>query len=281
MNELGSYFLDSPFGKNEECARLVIDDTNSPFVLSNITTVDVEYTFSCWIKSDEMGSVIVGDTTFVTSPEWKRCVVTFTATLPVFTIDFISSGTYYIYHPQLEMGNIASDWSPSPDDMATSQELDLVKGTIKSTQTLMSELAVATEGISANVTRIEQETITSIEGISSELASLSEEVSLKISPEDVSITIKQELANGTSKVVTSAGYTFDDVGLTVAKSDSEMKTQITDDGMTVYQNEDPVLKANNAGVDAKNLRATTYLIVGKNSRFEDYGNRTGCFWIGE
>ena len=82
-------------------------------------------------------------------------------------------------------------------------------------------------------------------------------------------------------MVTSTGYTFDDDGLTVEKSGSEMKTQITENGMTVFQNDAAVLTANNNGVDAKNLHATTYLIVGKNSRFEDFGeSRTGCFWIG-
>jgi hypothetical protein len=51
--------------------------------------------------------------------------------------------------------------------------------------------------------------------------------------------------------------------------------------MTVYKNSATVLTANNVGVDAVNLHATTYLIIGNNSRFEDYGsNRTGCFWIG-
>ena len=61
-----------------------------------------------------------------------------------------------------------------------------------------------------------------------------------------------------------------------------MKTQITEDGMTVYKNEDAVLTANNTGVDAVNLHATTYLIIGNNSRLEDYGSdRTGCFFIGE
>jgi len=42
--------------------------------------------------------------------------------------------------------------------------------------------------------------------------------------------------------------------------------------------------ANKDGVDAKDLHAKTYLIIGEGegrSRFEDYSpNRTGCFWIG-
>jgi hypothetical protein len=60
-----------------------------------------------------------------------------------------------------------------------------------------------------------------------------------------------------------------------------MSTQITQDGMQVFKKDKAVLTANNAGVNAANLHATTYLIIGNNSRFEDYGtNRTACFWIG-
>ena len=70
-------------------------------------------------------------------------------------------------------------------------------------------------------------------------------------------------------------------GLTVDKANSEMKTTISDNGMTIRKNSEEVLVANNVGVNAKNLHATTYLIIGNNSRFEDYGtDRTGCFWIG-
>ena len=84
-----------------------------------------------------------------------------------------------------------------------------------------------------------------------------------------------------TKVETNTGFTFNDEGLTVEKANSEMRTQITEDGMTVFKNDEAVLTANNIGVDALNLHATTYLIVGTNSRFEDYADtRTGCFWIG-
>jgi hypothetical protein len=54
--------------------------------------------------------------------------------------------------------------------------------------------------------------------------------------------------------------------------------------MYVNRGNDNILTANNEGVDAVNLHAKTYLIVGSEdgrSRFEDYGtNRTGCYWIG-
>ena len=59
------------------------------------------------------------------------------------------------------------------------------------------------------------------------------------------------------------------------------KTIIDEDCMTIEINANQVLVANNEGVDAYNLHASTYLIIGDNSRFEDYNNnsRTGCFWI--
>ena len=59
-----------------------------------------------------------------------------------------------------------------------------------------------------------------------------------------------------------------------------MNTQISENGMQVFKNDTAVLTANNIGVDAVNLHATTYLIIGNNSRFEDYGERTACFWVG-
>lgn len=68
----------------------------------------------------------------------------------------------------------------------------------------------------------------------------------------------------------------------IKKSDVDITTNISEDGMRVSKGSEVVLTANNGGVEARNLHATTYLIIGENSRFEDYdnGSRTGCFWIG-
>ena len=114
-----------------------------------------------------------------------------------------------------------------------------------------------------------------------DIETIKKQVETIITPEEMEIAIKKEMDNGVEKVITKTGFTFDEVGLTVSKTDSEMATTITEDGMIVYKNDEAVLTANNIGVDATNLHATTYLIIGNNSRFEDYGSsRTGCFWIG-
>lgn len=121
----------------------------------------------------------------------------------------------------------------------------------------------------------------SVVAIDNNIAGLVQEVNTKMSAEDVSIAIQQSLDDGIEKVTTTTGYTFNEQGLTISKSNSEITTTITEDGMTISKNNTEVLAANNQGVYAEDLHATTFLIIGNNSRLEDYNSsRTGCFWIG-
>lgn len=80
---------------------------------------------------------------------------------------------------------------------------------------------------------------------------------------------------------TTAGYTFDEEGLTVKRSGAQTQTQITEDGLVVYKNDNDVLTANSQGVYTVNLHASAYLSVADRCRFEKYNSsRVGCFWIG-
>ena len=161
------------------------------------------------------------------------------------------------------------------------REISLLASETKNNSNNISNLLLNTENIIATVKEIEADTNASLDSISDNVESLTKAVAATITAEDVKLEIKSELQNGVEKVITSTGFTFNEDGLTVSKSGSEMGTQITEDGMTVSKNGSVVLTANNVGVDAVNLHATTYLIIGENSRFEDWGGRTGCFWIGE
>lgn len=150
----------------------------------------------------------------------------------------------------------------------------------KSTDTKISEVRQNTDSLSTTVGELSETTKKSVDGLNDEVNILFQKVSTSITKEDVQIEIEKQMGKVDS-VTTKTGFTFNEVGLTVGKSDSEMATTILDDGMRVKRNGDDVLVANSQGVDAENLHATTYLIVGRNSRFEDYGDRTGCFWIGQ
>lgn len=93
--------------------------------------------------------------------------------------------------------------------------------------------------------------------------------------------IISEAIEGIDSITTSTGYTFDKDGLNIHKAGEEMHNTLDNTGMYVRRNSTDILTANDKGVTAEDLHATTYLIVGKNSRFEDYDNiRTGCFWVG-
>ena len=164
------------------------------------------------------------------------------------------------------------------------KEINLVAGETTANGELLAAIQVNTNNIGASVVQIEENMNSGFDAINEQLQTITSKVETTISAEDLKILVEQQLEQGIDKVITSTGYTFDDNGLSISKSDSEMSTTITDDGMIVYKNNEALLTANNTGVYAQNLHATTYLIIGSNSRFEDYARngekRTGCFWIG-
>ena len=163
------------------------------------------------------------------------------------------------------------------------KQIELVASETTTNTEDIANIYLNTSGIQASVNRIETTTNAAIGAMNGELATLTQKVNASITAEDVRIEVQSQLDNGIDKITTNTGYTFDDEGLTVSKTGSEMTTQITEDGMTVSRDNTALLTANNAGVVATNLHANTYLWIGKYSRFEDYeanGARTGCFWVG-
>lgn len=133
----------------------------------------------------------------------------------------------------------------------------------------------------ARIELVASDVKTATDALTGTVEELTERVQATVTQEELRVEIAKETAKGAEKVETATGFVFNDDGLLISKSNSEMATQITEDGMTVSKNGEDVLTANNSGVNAKNLHANTYLIIGNNSRFEDYGSdRTGCFWIG-
>lgn len=154
--------------------------------------------------------------------------------------------------------------------------------------THLSSLETKTDGITVSVTEIrttQEANSSAIDSINDDISILTESVNTKMDSNSVNIAISSALQNGVSKVVTETGFTFDENGLTISTDTSEMSTTFNEDGMEIKRGEDTQLLANNEGVVAYDLHAKTYLIVGNNSRFEDYEKngkkQTGCFWIGE
>jgi regulator of replication initiation timing len=145
----------------------------------------------------------------------------------------------------------------------TVARVDKVKQEIELVVNETSQLKIDTKGITASV------------------AELDAKVEAKATPEELKIEVQKGLAEEVNKVTTTTGFTFNDNGLRITKTNSEIETLITEDGMKIYKGSNEVLTADNEGVKATDLHATTYLIIGDNSRLENYsGGRTACFWIG-
>ena len=116
---------------------------------------------------------------------------------------------------------------------------------------------------------------TASRGVSESVSSLTQ------TAESLHLELESIRENGTGMVTTATGYTFDDKGLQISRSDSDMKNLLDHTGMYVRRNGETVLQANNQGVEARDVTVDNYLIVGSNARFEDYGgNRTACFYVG-
>lgn len=163
------------------------------------------------------------------------------------------------------------------------KQIQMIVQSVGDTTTELAELQLNQSKISASVEKIEKRVDENYNGLDTKIDEVKTQIDAKMSSEDVKITITEEIRKGVEKVDTSTGITVDKEGITVDKSGSEMSTNINEDGMKVKQNGEEVLTANNQGVDARNLSATTYLIVGGRSRFENYdynGSYTACFWIG-
>lgn len=144
----------------------------------------------------------------------------------------------------------------------------------------ISEIRLTSDNITATVEQNAVDTSAKIENLEQNLDMVTDRVESTMTSSEVELLVSRTINKGASSVKTSTGFTFNDEGLTVSKSSSEISTTISEDGMTVYRNEEAMLKANNLGVEANNLRSN-YIIISNRCRFEKYGkDRAGCYWIG-
>lgn len=221
----------------------------------------------------------------------------------------ITTGVYLDRYGQINIGgldNFIKYYKVINEDGTEEYRLEISADTIKisssdvSVDELLNEanqkleqsslLESRIDGISASVTEmktIQNATDETLGVLTSDIISLTNSVESKMSATDVQLAIQNGLANGVTDVTTTTGFTFNQEGLTISRSDKDASTNIDEEGMVIRNTKENVdrLIANSDGVIAYNLEAKNYFIMGDNSRFEDYMKdnkpQTGCFWIGE
>lgn len=108
---------------------------------------------------------------------------------------------------------------------------------------------------------------------------------------DFVINVVEDLqTNGVSKVKTETGFTLNNNGLNIEKTNAKTKSTLNEKGLAVKDNtgssEENLLFAGydeetgETIVKSKNMTVEKYLTIGTHSRIEDYENGTGMFWIG-
>lgn len=117
MNELSTAIMTDPYGKSAECIKFTIDDISDTFILNDIAAIGQQYTIGLWLMSDSSTNISIVGKTFIANNVWKRYSATFTADSADLSIKFDTTGTYYLYHPKLEIGNKATDWTPAVEDV--------------------------------------------------------------------------------------------------------------------------------------------------------------------
>ena len=120
----------------------------------------------------------VNSTNLESSPAWMRVIVKFVAESENLPILFTTKGTYYIYHAQLEIGTIPTDWAPAPEDFSDD---------ISNAQSAATEAGTKSD-----------EAVTRVEATESLIQQLSDCISMLVTD-----------ANGTSLMTqTENGWTF-------------------------------------------------------------------------
>ena len=272
------YVRDNPFWELRDDIDLILEKA-----LENVGGMTINQ-FDCQWRGNYL--VEIGDKVEITTKESKK-VNSFLLNDTLVYDGALSQKSEWSYEDSeaesdanpVTLGDALRQTSARVDKV--NQNIELVAKDTSTNAAAISSLQLDTNSINASVQSMKKNTETSLGSLSDDIAVLNQKVEAQITAEDVELSITKALENGVDRVETTTGFTFNDEGLTVSKTNSEMTTTITEDGMTVYRNSASVLVADNEGVKAEDLHATTFLIIGNNSRFEDYNyNRTGCFWIG-
>lgn len=138
MNILEACAIDTPFGYVGECSKFTIDDVLTPFTLHNVMSNGSQYTIGLWVKTETEDPEVIVETTsddeedeeeidtgmsllirgayMSVTNRWAYHSHSFPTYGSDLKIYFTKAGTYYIYHPQLERGMVATDWAESPLD---------------------------------------------------------------------------------------------------------------------------------------------------------------------
>lgn len=247
VNILESYSIENPQNEMDTCAKFTITDTTVPFVLNNITTVNEQYVFSLWVKAENSSGIKVYDNHFESNPgEWQKYSIVFTANDTKLNIYFDDAETYYIYHPKLEIGNKATDWTPAPEDLETTV-------TELTTRVVDTETAIEATNKSISLLATKTELEEGLENCKRENSS-----ELQITADGIRMEVSEqvtELVNSDNELMTlyneiRMNYDFTAEGQFIGKKDSDTMMKLVNDMLQILIASNPVTTLDTNGLTA-------------------------------
>jgi hypothetical protein len=183
-------------------------------------------------------------------------------------------------NPKLERGNIASDWSPAPEDVDQAIE-DVNNNLTEQINTVVEEyntaIELAKDEISLSVEGMITDSENRItEAFSTELEATREGVNIEITRLDESIN------NQNSEINTISSYfNFTETGLGIGKSDSPLNISISNEQIDFMDSGAVVAFINGKKMYIDSLEVLSNIIMGVH-KIEKYNNDiTLIKWVGE
>lgn len=190
------------------------------------------------------------------------------------------TATVLIKNVKLEMGTNLTAYTEAPEDYQ--ERITTINENISSLNQTATDITATVSSTQETVADLKDGLQDAVTSTNQTISALQQQVSAAITSSDLQIAISEALSDGVDSVVTSTGYKFDKDGLSISRSNSDISTNIDNEGMRVSTQFEEVLTATNSGVNALNLTARNFLIIGARSRIQDYGaDQTGIFWIGD
>lgn len=258
-----------PYGIMSDVLMIVNDtDEDIAYSFGDILKIDDDYTFSCWMCSDNASSTSISisqkEKRFNLVTDWQRVVYTNKSELDVSKeVYFIipAGVTLYAFEGQLETGTVATDWRPAPEDIQQdiNDAVEDSKTTITEeyTSSILEsarELKLAVENVTTKINE-NTEMIVSISNqleITSELAQF-----VKRTTE----TIEDALTGKVSKVEIEEWARFNGAELSLGASNSVYKAIMTNEKLSFYVGSYPAVEISSNYMKAVRATFKDYICI--------------------
>lgn len=304
MNTLESCSIESPFGKVEECAKFLIDDITSYFLMARVMNAGQRHTLSFWARSESTGTLDIPNTsdiaTIEITNEWQKYVITFESVDDSIEFHFQDTGTYYIYHPKLEIGNKATDWTLAPEDTddaikdvqaeaneannATNERITIAESIIQQLADNISMLVKDENGESMMMQTSDgwvfsmQETNSAVSGIRD---SLSELQTLTGKTADTVGLLNEAVKKNSETLEYIQFSTYNDQPcIELGESDTSFKLLITNTSIMFWNGSDFPTRINTDGLETDNIKVDGEIRQGGYVMMNTADGGWGLLWKG-